>query len=204
MNKTIIVCVAAAVAALALCAAVWRMLLNKKRNSERSPLSASDSSSPMIDDCIQNYAMEPAFKAHSKNEAIEKLVEIVAARFPQQVKNVAEVKSSVFAREKSMPTGLDNGIAVPHGRTNSVKSIVGAIALVDNSENENGIIPDYEMIDHSKLQIIILTLVPESVQEPYAQVMAFINRTLRNDESREQLLECKTQEEMRQFFNSAC
>ena len=203
MNKTIIVCVTAAVAVLALGAAVWQMLL-KKRKSERSPLSASDPSSPMIDDCIRNYAMEPAFKAHSKNEAIEKLVEIVAARFPQQVKNVAEVKRSVFAREKSMPTGLDNGIAVPHGRTNSVKSIVGAIALVDNSENENGIIPDYEMIDHSKLQIIILTLVPESVQEPYAQVMAFINRTLRNNESREQLLECKTQEEMRKFFNSAC
>ena len=202
MNKTIIVCVTAAVAVLALGAAVWQMLL-KKRKSERSPLSASDPSSPMIDDCIRNYAMEPAFKAHSKNEAIEKLVEIVAAHFPQQVKNVAEVKRSVFAREKSMPTGLDNGIAVPHGRTNSVKSIVGAIALVDNSENENGIIPDYEMIDHSKLQIIILTLVPESVQEPYAQVMAFINRTLRNDESREQLLECKTQEEMREFFNSA-
>ena len=203
MNKTIIVCVTAAVAVLALGAAVWQMLL-KKRKSERSPLSASDPSSPMIDDCIRNYAMEPAFKAHSKNEAIEKLVEIVAARFPQQVKNVAEVKRSVFAREKSMPTGLDNGIAVPHGRTDSVKSIVGAIALVDNSENENGIIPDYEMIDHSKLQIIILTLVPESVQEPYAQVMAFINRTLRNNESREQLLECKTQEEMRKFFNSAC
>lgn len=202
MNKTIIICVAAAVSVLALGAAVWRMLL-KKRKSERLPLSASDPSSPMIDDCIRNYAMEPAFKAHSKNEAIEKLVEIVAARFPQQVKNVAEVKRSVFAREKSMPTGLDNGIAVPHGRTNSVKSIVGAIALVDNSENENGIIPDYEMIDHSKLQIIILTLVPESVQEPYAQVMAFINRTLRNNESREQLLECKTQEEMREFFNSA-
>ena len=202
MNKTIIICVAAAVSVLALGAAVWRMLL-KKRKSERLPLSASDPSSPMIDDCIRNYAMEPAFKAHSKNEAIEKLVEIVAARFPQQVKNVAEVKRSVFAREKSMPTGLDNGIAVPHGRTNSVKSIVGAIALVDNSENENGIIPDYEMIDHSKLQIIILTLVPESVQEPYAQVMAFINRTLRNNESREQLLKCKTQEEMREFFNSA-
>ena len=202
MNKTIIVCVTAAVAVLALGAAVWQMLL-KKRKSERLPLSASDPSSPMIDDCIRNYAMEPAFKAHSKNEAIEKLVEIVAARFPQQVKNVAEVKRSVFAREKSMPTGLDNGIAVPHGRTDSVKSIVGAIALVDNSENENGIIPDYEMIDHSKLQIIILTLVPESVQEPYAQVMAFINRTLRNNESREQLLECKTQEEMREFFNSA-
>lgn len=203
MNKTIIVCLAAAVAVLTLCVTVWRMLL-KKRNAERSTFDANDSTPLLIDRCIQNYVMNPTFKAHSKNEAIEKLVEIVAARFPGQVHNVAEVKRAVFAREQSMPTGLDNGIAVPHGRSKCVNGIVGAIALVDNTENENGIIPDYEMIDHSKLQIIILTLVPESVREPYAQVMAFINRTLRNDESREKLLECKTQEEMREFFNSAC
>ena len=69
MNKTIIICVAAAVSVLALGAAVWRMLL-KKRKSERSPLSASDPSSPMIDDCIRNYAMEPAagYKAFLKTK----------------------------------------------------------------------------------------------------------------------------------------
>lgn len=202
MDNTIITCVAAVAMVGALCAAAL-LLRFRKKNAARQAANCNDSPL-LIDGCIQNYVMEPAFRAHSKNEAIEKLVEIVASRFPGKVKNVAEVKSAVFAREESMPTGLDNGIAVPHGRSKCVSGIVGAIALVDNSENENGIIPDYETIDHSKLQIIILTLVPESVQEPYAQVMAFINRTLRNDESREQLLGCKTRKEMIEFFNSAC
>lgn len=101
-----------------------------------------------------------------------------------------------------MPTGLDHGIAVPHGRTDGVNHIIGAIALVDNSDNENGVIPDYETIDHSKIQVIVLTLVPESAQLPYLQVMAFISRTLHASSSIETLLKCQTADEMRKFFHS--
>ena len=149
---------------------------------------------------VKNFAMIPAFRAHSKKEAIEQLVKAVAEKFPKNVLDVAKVKEAVFAREESMPTGLDNGMAVPHGRTDAVNHIIGAVALVDNSENENGIIPDWEMIDHSKLQIIVLTLVPESIQTPYLQLMAFVSRILHNSESRERLLTCQTTEEMRKFF----
>ena len=99
-----------------------------------------------------------------------------------------------------MHTGLDHGIAVPHGRTTGVNSVVGAIALIDNSENENGVIPDYETIDHSRIQIIVLTLVPAEGQTPYLQLMAFISRVMRSEESQEKLLECKTEEEMKKFF----
>ena len=152
---------------------------------------------------VQNFAMLPAFKAHSKKEAIEKLCEIVQEKFPTTVKDIQAVKEAVLMREESMPTGLDNGIAVPHGRTDGVNHIVGAVAVVDNSENENGIIPDWETIDHSKIQIIVLTLVPESTPGPYLQVMAYISRVIHSNDGVEALLACKTEEEMRAFFRKA-
>ena len=152
---------------------------------------------------VQNFAMIPSFRAHSKKEAIEKLIAATAKAFPKNVLDVEAVKAAVFAREESMPTGLDRGIAVPHGRTDGVNHIVGAIALVDNSDNENGVIPDYETIDHSKIQVIVLTLVPESAQLPYLQVMAFISRILHASSSIETLLKCQTADEMRKFFHSA-
>ena len=99
-----------------------------------------------------------------------------------------------------MPTGLDLGIAVPHGRTDGVNHILGAVALIDNTENENGIIPDYETIDHSKIQIIVLTLVPETAHAPYLQLMAFITHILHNDDDRQRLLSCTAPEEMKNFF----
>ena len=76
------------------------------------------------------------------------------------------------------------------------------LALVDNSENENGIIPDYETIDHSKIQILGLTLIPDSINTPYLQLIAALIRTLQDDENREQLLSCKTSNEMKKLICS--
>ena len=149
---------------------------------------------------IQGFVMLPKFKAYSKTEAIAKIVDEIAQAYPKNVIDKDKVKEAIFVREESMPTGLDAGIAVPHGRTDGVNHILGAVALVDNSENENGIIPDYETIDHSKIQIIVLTLVPASVSAPYLQLMAFISRILHKEEEREQLLSCATSDEMRKFF----
>ena len=147
--------------------------------------------------------MIPSFKAYSKHEAISKVIDEVALAYPKNVLDVNKVKEAVFAREESMPTGLERGIVVPHGRTDGINHILGAVAIVDNSENENGIIPDYETIDHSKVQIIVLTLVPDSSNAPYLQIMAFISHVLHTDEALTKLLDCKTPEEMRRFFRKA-
>ena len=151
---------------------------------------------------VRGYLMIPHFKASSKEEAIEKIVDAIAQAFPKNVINAQLCKQAVFEREESMATGLDHGIAVPHGRTDGVNHIVGAVAIVDNSENENGIIPDYETIDHSCIQFIVLTLVPNEANTPYLQLMAFINRIMRSSENQKKLLECKTEEQMKKIFNS--
>ena len=136
-----------------------------KRKDQK--ISNGEKKSSVESDILQKYigyfALVPSFRASSKNEAIKKLVEIAHERFPKIVCNVEHAEESVFMREDSMPTGLDNGIAVPHGRTDGVTHITGVLALVDNSENENGIIPDYDTIDHSKIQILCLTLIPNSI-----------------------------------------
>jgi len=161
-----------------------------------------DTACAVLKKYISNFVMVPSFRAYSKKEAIEKLVELAGESLPKIVCNVAHAKESVFDREESMPTGLDNGIAVPHGRTDGVKEIAGVLALVDNSENENGIIPDYDTIDHSKIQILSLTLIPDSINTPYLQLIAAFIRILQDEENREQLLSCKTAEQMREFFSS--
>ena len=146
--------------------------------------------------------MVPTFCAYSKKEAIDQLVNIVGQRFPEIVTNIEEAKQAVYKREESMPTGLDYGIAVPHGRTAAVRQVCGVIALVDNSKNDNGIIPDYETIDHSKIQIICLMLIPDSMNASYLHMLGSFIRIFQNADNREQLLSCKTSKDMKRFFNS--
>jgi mannitol/fructose-specific phosphotransferase system IIA component (Ntr-type) len=151
---------------------------------------------------LQGFVMLPGFRASSKREAIEKMVAEIAKAAPNHVKNAASACEAVLKREELMPTGLDHGIAVPHGRSNEVVGIAGAVAVLDNSGTANGCIPDYETIDNSQLQIIVLTLANNEEQTPYLQLMSFISRALRANDGYRRLLECKSADEMRRFFRS--
>ena len=149
---------------------------------------------------IQGFVMIPKFKASSKREAIEKLVAEVAAACPHHVKDAAAATEAVMHREASMPTGLDHGIAVPHGRSPDVVGISGAVAIVDNEGTANGSLPDYETIDNSPVQIIVLTLANSEQQTPYLQLMSYISKALRGANGYERLAKCQTVDEMRRFF----
>jgi Kef-type K+ transport system membrane component KefB/mannitol/fructose-specific phosphotransferase system IIA component (Ntr-type) len=151
---------------------------------------------------LQGFVMLPKFKASSKTEAIEKMVAEIARVCPNHIHDVKEATEAVLKREASMPTGLDHGIAVPHGRTAAVSGIAGAVAILDNDGTANGCIPDYETVDNSQLNIIVLTLANSEAQTPYLQLMSFISRALRAEKGYQRLAECKSVEEMKKFFRS--
>ena len=152
---------------------------------------------------MQGFVMLPKFRASSKAEAIQKIVEEIAKECPRHVKDPASAAAAVLRREESMPTGLDHGIAVPHGRDASVIGIAGAVAILDNEGTANGCIPDYETIDNSPLRIIVLTLANDSSQTPYLKLMSFISRSLRANNGYDRLCACKSAKEMRRFFRDA-
>ena len=152
---------------------------------------------------LQGFVMLPGFKASSKREAIEMMVAEIAKACPRHVRDAAAATAAVLKREESMPTGLDHGIAVPHGRDASVTGIAGAVAIVDNAGTAGGRLADYETIDKSPVSIIVLTLANDQEQTPYLKLMSFISRALRADNGYTRLAACKTREEMRRFFRHA-
>ena len=146
--------------------------------------------------------MLPKFRASSKREAIERMVREIASACPNHVKNADVAIAAVLRREESMSTGLDRGIAVPHGRSSEVEGIAGAVAVLDNEGTANGCVPDYETIDNSPLSIIVLTLANDTEQTPYLQLMSFISRALRTGEGYGKLAACRTADEMKAFFRN--
>lgn len=152
---------------------------------------------------LQGFAMIPSLKASTKSEAVEKIVKAMAEESPHHVTNVESAIAAVMKREASMPTGLDRGIAVPHGRDASVKGIAGAVAIVDNASNPAGAISDYETIDKSPVRVIVLTLASDTTQTPYLKLMSFISRALRTEGAVDDLVKCRTPDEMRRFFRRA-
>ncbi len=147
-----------------------------------------------ISGILRDFVMVPHLEAESADDAIVKLVHILHKS--GKIENVEAVLESIRMREKSMPTGLDNGLAIPHGRTSAVRKLVGAIATVDNP---NGI-PNYETIDKSPVRIVILSVSSESEAVAHLHLLSDISRSLGDGESRQKLLACGTADEMSAFI----
>jgi PTS system nitrogen regulatory IIA component len=150
---------------------------------------------------LQGFVMLPSFKAANKRAALETMVAAVAKECPNHVRDVAAATAAVLKREESSSTGLDFGIAVPHGRDPSVTGVAGAVAIVDNEgAGEKGTIADYGTLDGRPVKIIVLLLANDQAQTPYLQLMASISRVLRVNDGYARLCECRTVEEMKRFF----
>ena len=153
---------------------------------------------------LQGFVMLPAFKAANKREALEKMVAAVAKECPRHVRDAAAATAAVLKREASTSTGLDFGIAVPHGRDPSVIGVAGAVAIVDNEgAGEKGALADYGTLDGKPVRIIVLLLANDQAQTPYLQLMASISRVLRANDGYSRLEKCKTVDEMKRFFREA-
>lgn len=121
--------------------------------------------------------------ASSHNGAIVELAE-VAAR--DTGLNAKMIEAAVVEREDMMPTGLPNGLAVPHAYITGLKA-----PLIVVGTSEHGI--DFNAPDGSSSVSIFLILTPEgadpSIQD---QLIADISRTFRATEMRDRVGQIRT------------
>lgn len=145
---------------------------------------------------IRRFVMIPDLKASSCEDAVTILVDKMAQAGVVAQKKKREIVEAVLRREKAMGTGLDHQLAVPHGRTDAVDGLVGAVAIV---KDPNGI-PNYETNDNSPVRIIVLTVANNSESTPYLQLLSHLSAKLRDEEGRRQLLESSSSAEMLKCF----
>jgi len=108
-------------------------------------------------------------QASTGPEVLEELVGMVASA--GMISDAAGVLAAVKAREESMSTGLERGLAVPHCRTDAVNRLVCAIGL-----KPEGI--DFGAMDAQPSRVFVLTLSPISDPAPHVQFMSQIVQAL--------------------------
>lgn len=104
-----------------------------------------------------------------------------------------KVLKSVLEREKKMTTGMEHGIALPHGKTDAVNDLVVAIGL-----KKEGM--EFDCIDHNPARIFIMTVSPLSHSGPHIQFLAEVSKLLKDHKAREQLLNAVTEEDVIKVF----
>lgn len=131
-------------------------------------------------------------KSDSKDKVIEELVDVLASS--GKIKDRKAALKAVIDREKKMSTGLQNGIAIPHGKTDSIESLVAAIGI-----SQAGI--PFDSLDGQPAKIILLTVSPASRTGPHIQFLADVSRVLHNEATRQRVLNATHEEEVLELLS---
>lgn len=124
-------------------------------------------------------------KGTTKEAVITELIGVLGDA--GQIKDRDAALRVVLDREKKMSTGLQNGIAIPHGKTDTVENLVAAIGI-----KKDGV--PFESLDGQPAQIIVATLSPTNKPGPHIQFLAEISKALGDPAVREHLLAATTEE----------
>lgn len=133
----------------------------------------------------------PELKGETKVDAINELIDLF--KKDNRVDDIEKVRSAVLDREKIMSTGVGKGFAIPHGKTNAVKEIVGAFGKV-----KKGI--DYDALDGNPVQLIFLLVGKDNLISTHIKLLSRISRLMNKDDFRQRLVEANDAVEIIKLF----
>ena len=130
-------------------------------------------------------------KAETKQGIIEEMIDRLFAA--GKIKDREAVLAAVLEREAKMSTGMQNGVAIPHGRTDAVETLTAAAGL-----HKDGV--DFNAMDGKPCSIFIMTLAPKLRAGPHMQFLAEVSRLISQPDAREKLLQSQTHAEIYHFL----
>jgi len=96
-----------------------------------------------------------------------------------------EFLRAVRAREEEGTTGIGDGVAVPHARTDSVRGFVAALARAPRGL-------DFAAVDGKPVKLVILMGIPTPRVKAYLRLLAHLSLLLKQPEFVQRVLEAET------------
>ncbi len=110
-------------------------------------------------------------EAENKNEAIGELVDLLVQQHEIGMAQRAEIIGSIQAREQILSSGMEKGIAVPHGASDRVEDILCALGTAPKG------IP-FDTLDGGPADLVILLVLPRRNFTGEVRALAGIERLL--------------------------
>lgn len=130
-------------------------------------------------------------QGETKDEIIEELVDSLAAG--AAITDRDKVLEAVLEREKIMSTGIGDGIAIPHGKSDAVAELAAALGI-----HKRGV--DFEALDGEPAYVFFLLVSPANVSGPHIKALARISRMLKNDTFKKKLVEAESADQIHEVI----
>lgn len=146
-----------------------------------------------IADVLRPERIELNLKASTKQEALEELSELLMQSGALTDKQA--FLDDVYERERVSSTGIGNGIAIPHGKSEFVKQTTVAIGRANADLG-------WETFDDIPVSLVVLLAVDEADKTGvHVRLLSQMARKLANPDTCQRLLKAGTPEEMIAIFS---
>lgn len=133
-------------------------------------------------------------KVTGKNEALDAMVALMAKS--GKINDVEKYRKGVYAREEEGTTGIGEGIAIPHCKSDAV-SKPGLAAMVI----KDGV--DFDALDGGKVSLIFLIAAPDTEDNVHLDVLSKLSVLLMDENFTSGLRNAKTVEEFLSVIDRA-
>ena len=131
----------------------------------------------LLSDFISPDSVVSSLKAKTKKQLLQDLSARAARLTGLQERDIFDV---LLQRERLGSTGLGHGIAIPHGKLQGLKRIVGIFGRLAEPI-------EFDAVDGEKVDIVFLLLAPEGAGADHLKALARISRLLREGSAVEKL-----------------
>jgi len=144
-----------------------------------------------ISDILEEKLVVTNLPGASKDEIINAMVDLISKS--AKVLDKEKVRASIFERERIMSTGVGNGFAIPHGKTDAVVDIVASFGITKDPIN-------YQALDDKPVRLIFLLVGKDNLVGPHIKLLSRISRLMNKEEFRTKLLTLQTPKEVMDSF----
>jgi mannitol/fructose-specific phosphotransferase system IIA component (Ntr-type) len=123
-------------------------------------------------------------------EAAHHTAVVVSGGYPTPVRHFGVIVD----RERLMSTGIGNGVALPHGKSDVVDESIAAVATLASPI-------DYDSLDDKPVSIIILLVGPEGSVGLHLRLLSRISRMVGSEQFRSSLLTAKSAADVLALFS---
>ena len=122
-------------------------------------------------DLLHPEAVKVVAAASSKKRVLHDMAQLAGNCYDMRAEVLLE---ALLEREKLGPTGVGNGVALPHARSMDVDRVCGAFILLESPV-------DFGSVDKLPVDIIFGLLAPENAGVDHLKALAIVSRTLRDN-----------------------
>ncbi len=147
-----------------------------------------------ITDLLSSETLDINASASNKHDVIEKAVALISKS--GVIKDVETYKQGVYHREEESTTGIGEGIAIPHCKSDFVsKPALAAMVLKDGV--------DYDSLDGEKVNLLFLIAAPNSEDNIHLEVLARLSNLLMDEDFKNNLVNATSKEEFLKVIDDA-